>query len=157
MSSTSASAPAVKRIVAAAATWLLAENVRIARPFHDRLGVGKATFIFSNTKLPLRVFHLPLYTAWKAELDEFAKMWEDFFLTLNAFHSKARMMWETGAYDRDALNALADEVDKQKSDLLTAWRRKDRLFYKLNSLNDEIMRSAQVDATTAPKVKELVN
>lgn len=47
-------------------------------------------------------------------------------------------MWESGAYDRDALNQLADEVDKQKSELLTAWRRKDRLFYKLNALNNEL-------------------
>eukprot|EP01052_Picozoa_sp_SAG31_P053478 SAG31_NODE_13732_length_850_cov_1.576565_1_plen_153_part_00 len=41
------------------------ENARIARPFHDRLGVGKATFIFSNTKLPLQVFQFPLYEKWQ--------------------------------------------------------------------------------------------
>ena len=94
--------------------------------------------------------------AWKADLDAFSKVWEDFFLTLNRFHTKARQMWESGAYDRDALNKLADDVDKQKSELLTAWRRKDRLFYKLNTLNNDLIASAKTDQTTAPKVKELV-
>ena len=65
-------------------------------------------------------------------------------------------MWESGAYNRDGLNELADEVDAQKSELLNAWRRNDRLFDQLNGLNDVLMAAATADETTAQPIIELV-
>lgn len=65
-------------------------------------------------------------------------------------------MWESGAYNRDALNELADEVDAQKSQLLNAWRRNDRLFAQLNGLNDVLEQAAIADQTAPHVIDELV-
>ena len=44
------------------------ENVLIARPFHDNLGVNKVIFLFSDTGARPQVFQLPMWEPWKAEL-----------------------------------------------------------------------------------------
>ena len=41
------------------------ENVKIARPFHDNLGVKKVIFLFSTTEGRPQVFQLPLWESWK--------------------------------------------------------------------------------------------
>ena len=41
------------------------ENVCIARPFHDNLGVKKVIFLFSDTAARPQVFQLPLWESWK--------------------------------------------------------------------------------------------
>lgn len=41
------------------------ENVKIARPFHDNLGVKKVIFLFSDTAARPQVFQLPLWESWK--------------------------------------------------------------------------------------------
>ena len=41
------------------------ENVKIDRPFHDNLGVGKVIFIFSDTAAAPQALYLPRWNEWK--------------------------------------------------------------------------------------------
>ena len=56
-------------------------------------------------------------------------------------------MWAAGVYNRDALNALATEVDKQKNTLLRAWKRKSTMFATLGKLDKTLMESKKKDAS----------
>jgi|EP01049_Picozoa_sp_SAG25_P004573 hypothetical protein len=44
-------------------------NVRIARPFHDNLGVRKVIFKFSDTAAAPQVFYLPRWAEWRPLLE----------------------------------------------------------------------------------------
>lgn len=47
-------------------------------------------------------------------------------------------MWTSGAYNRDALQKLNNEVDKQKTELLGAWRSKNQMYERLAGLTGEL-------------------
>jgi uncharacterized protein (DUF488 family) len=40
---------------------------------------------------------------WSNSLEDFARLWSEYYMALTAFHSKASEMWERGTYNRDEL------------------------------------------------------
>lgn len=78
---------------------------------------------------------------WSNSLEDFAKLWQDYYNALTMFHQKAQEMWERGTYNRDELQGLANAVDSQKQQLLAAWQKPGQLYTRLNGMFNEVKAS----------------
>jgi len=66
-------------------------------------------------------------------------------------------MWQSGAYNRDALQKLNDEVESQKTALLGAWRSNTQMYERLGGLTNELAAQATTDRNGKDQVRTLVD
>jgi hypothetical protein len=80
-------------------------------------------------------------SAWFADMTAFEGAFEKFLQDLRKFQQAAQQMWNSGAYDRNALAGLADSIENQKNALKDAWVKKNKIFEKLNTLDNALTAS----------------
>lgn len=84
-------------------------------------------------------------SGWVEGIDRFQDEWIRFFTAMNKFHIAARMMWESGAYNRGGLESLIAEVNHQKNLLVDSWSEQGNTIGQLKGFQETLAAAADGD------------